>query len=79
MYTLPNLPYAYSALEPYIDAQTMEIHHSKHHQAYINNLNAAVDGTDMAGKSIDWLSMRMFLLYATTEAAIGTTACFGRS
>ena len=55
MYTLPNLPYAYSALEPYIDAQTMEIHHSKHHQAYINNLNAAVDGTDMAGKSIEAL------------------------
>jgi Fe-Mn family superoxide dismutase len=41
-YTLPDLPYAYDALEPFIDARTMEIHHSKHHQAYINNLNAAI-------------------------------------
>lgn len=40
---LPTLPYAYNALEPYIDAQTMEIHHTKHHQAYINNLNAAIE------------------------------------
>lgn len=55
MFTLPNLPYAYSALEPHIDAQTMEIHHSKHHQAYINNLNGAIEGTPMAGKSIDAL------------------------
>ncbi|MEY2998572.1 MAG: hypothetical protein RLZZ02_381, partial [Bacteroidota bacterium] len=55
MFTLPHLPYAYSALEPHIDAQTMEIHHSKHHQAYINNLNAAIEGTDMAGKSLEEL------------------------
>ena len=51
MFTLPNLPYAYNALEPHLDARTMEIHHSKHHQAYINNLNAAVENTPMAGKS----------------------------
>lgn len=43
-HTLPALPYAHDALEPYIDAQTMEIHHGKHHQAYINNLNAALEG-----------------------------------
>src|SRR5688500_14771559 len=42
-YTLPDLPYAYNALEPHIDARTMEIHHTKHHQAYINNLIAALE------------------------------------
>src|SRR5437016_12913926 len=42
-HTLPPLPYDYAALEPYIDAQTMQIHHGKHHQAYVNNLNAALD------------------------------------
>ena len=42
-YELPKLPYAYDALEPYIDARTMEIHHTKHHQAYVNNLNAALE------------------------------------
>lgn len=51
--TLPELGYAYDALEPHIDALTMEIHHSRHHQAYINNYNAAVDGTDLAGKDIN--------------------------
>jgi len=45
-FQLITLPYAYNALEPYIDAQTMEIHHTKHHAAYVNNLNAAVKGTD---------------------------------
>ena len=55
MFTLPNLPYAHSALEPHIDAMTMEIHHGKHHQAYVNNLNAAVEGTPMAGKSLEEL------------------------
>lgn len=44
-FSLPKLPYAYDALEPHIDAQTMEIHHSKHHQTYINNLNAAIEKT----------------------------------
>ena len=53
MFTLPNLPYAHSALEPHIDAMTMEIHHGKHHQAYVNNLTAAVEGTPMAGKSLE--------------------------
>lgn len=43
-YTLPELGYAYNALEPHFDAQTMEIHHSKHHQAYVNNANAALEG-----------------------------------
>lgn len=50
--TLPELGYAYDALEPHIDALTMEIHHSRHHQAYINNYNAAVSGTEFADKDI---------------------------
>lgn len=52
-FELPKLPYAYDALEPHIDAKTMEIHHSKHHQAYTTNLNAAIEGTDLEGKSIE--------------------------
>ncbi|MEM0517538.1 MULTISPECIES: superoxide dismutase [Aequorivita] len=52
-FELPKLPYAFHALEPNIDARTMEIHHDKHHQGYTNNLNAAIEGTDMAGKSIE--------------------------
>ncbi|MFO6058771.1 superoxide dismutase [Mn], partial [Pseudomonas aeruginosa] len=46
-HALPPLPYAYDALEPHIDALTMEIHHSKHHQTYVNNLNAALGGTPL--------------------------------
>jgi Fe-Mn family superoxide dismutase len=51
-YSLPELPYAYDALEPHIDARTMEIHHSKHHQAYITKVNDAIAGTDLESKSI---------------------------
>ena len=51
-FELPKLSYAYDALEPHIDARTMEIHHSKHHQGYTNNLNAAIAGTDLEGKTI---------------------------
>ncbi len=52
-YTLPSLPYAYDALEPHIDARTMEIHHGKHHQAYITKVNAAIAGTELESKSIE--------------------------
>ncbi len=52
-FELPKLPYAYDALEPNIDARTMEIHHSKHHNAYTTNLNAAIEGTDLASLSIE--------------------------
>ncbi len=52
-FQLPSLPYAYDALEPNIDARTMEIHHTKHHQAYTTNLNAAIEGTDLEGKTIE--------------------------
>jgi len=51
-FQLPKLPYAYDALEPHIDARTMEIHHSKHHNGYTTNLNNAIGGTDLEGKSI---------------------------
>ena len=53
MFELPKLPYEYDALEPHIDARTMEIHHSKHHNGYVNNLNNAVAGTEMEGKSLE--------------------------
>lgn len=52
-FELPKLAYAYDALEPHIDARTMEIHYSKHHQAYITNLNNAIAGTELEGKSIE--------------------------
>jgi len=55
-YTLPTLAYPYNALEPHIDARTMEIHHSKHHQAYVNNVNNAIKGkADLESKSIEEL------------------------
>ena len=52
-FELPKLPYDYNALEPHIDAKTMEIHHSKHHAGYTNNLNNAISGTELEGKSIE--------------------------
>ncbi|WP_300271834.1 superoxide dismutase [Halomonas sp.] len=54
-HTLPDLPYAYDALEPHIDALTMEIHHSRHHQTYVNNLNAALEGTGLEDVPVDEL------------------------
>ncbi len=54
-FTLGALPYAHNALEPHIDEQTMQIHHGKHHQAYVDNLNKAIDGTEHASKTIEQL------------------------
>lgn len=54
-FTLPPLPYAFNALEPHIDAQTMQIHHDKHHQAYVDNLNKAIAGTENENKSLQEL------------------------
>jgi Fe-Mn family superoxide dismutase len=54
-FTLPPLPYAFNALEPHIDAQTMQIHHDKHHQAYVDNLNKAIAGTPNENKSLEEL------------------------
>jgi len=70
-FTLPKLPYAYDALEPYIDAQTMQIHHDKHHQAYVDNLNKAVAGEAVLSKlSVDELLQRLDSLPAGIRAAV---------
>ena len=66
-FTLPELPYAYNALEPYIDARTMEIHHSKHHNAYVTNLNAALAGGEWEGKSLEALMANMSKLPAAVR------------
>ena len=59
-FELPELEYAYDALEPHIDAETMELHHSKHHAGYTANLNAAIDGTDMEDMGIEELMVNKF-------------------
>ncbi|MCW5296726.1 superoxide dismutase [Herbaspirillum lusitanum] len=69
-YNLPALPYAYDALEPHIDAQTMEIHHAKHHQTYINNLNAAVAGTEWEKLSVEELVTRVKEVPDNLKAAV---------
>ena len=56
-YSLPSLPYAHDALEPHVDARTMEIHHGKHHQAYITKVNDAIAGSDLEIKSVEDLSL----------------------
>ena len=85
-YTLPELGYAYDALEPHFDAQTMEIHHSKHHQAYVNNANAVLETlpaefSEMcAGQLIsqlDKIQLKNVLHYVTTQAVTQTTAYSG--
>jgi Fe-Mn family superoxide dismutase len=58
-FELPKLPYDYAALEPYIDTQTMQLHHDKHHAAYVNNLNAAIEGTAFANLSVDQVIARL--------------------
>lgn len=60
-FELPKLPYAYDALEPHIDARTMEIHHTKHHNAYTTNLNNAIAGTDLEGKTIENILLNLDL------------------
>jgi len=70
-FTLPPLPYAYDALEPYFDAETMHLHHDKHHQAYVNNLNAAVAAhPELAGKSVEELVANLALLQESARTAV---------
>ncbi len=69
-YKLPALPYAFDALEPYIDAQTMEIHHGKHHQAYVNNLNKAIAGTDLGKQSVEKLISNLDAVPETIRTAV---------
>jgi len=70
-YTLPDLPYAYDALEPHIDALTMEIHYTKHHQTYINNLNAALEGAGLpADQPVEQLVGRIDTLPESVRTAV---------
>lgn len=64
-FTLPQLPYAWDALEPYIDAMTMEVHYTKHHQTYVDKLNQAIEGTELANQSIETL-LRAVSKHGTT-------------
>jgi len=71
MHTLPDLPYMHDALEPTIDARTMEIHHGKHHAAYVNNLNSALQGHDaLAGKSVENLLREIELVPESIRTAV---------
>ena len=69
-FTLPSLAYGYDDLEPHIDAKTMEIHHTKHHQAYINKVNDAIAGTDLDGKTIEDLVSNLASVPADKLGAI---------
>ena len=75
-FELPQLPYAYDALEPHIDARTMEIHHSKHHNTYTTNLNAAVAGTDMEGKTIENILINLDLICLLHYQLLRLKLCF---
>lgn len=69
-FELPELGYAYDALEPHIDARTMEIHHSKHHNAYVTNVNAALEGSEHEGKSLEELLQNLNALPADIQTAV---------
>ncbi|AFS69972.1 MULTISPECIES: superoxide dismutase [Exiguobacterium] len=69
-FELPELGYAYDALEPHIDARTMEIHHSKHHNTYVTNVNAALEGSEHEGKSLEELLQNLDSLPANIQTAV---------
>ena len=68
-FEVPPLPYDYAALEPHIDEQTMRIHHDKHHQAYVDNANAALEGTQLADKSVEQILTNLEILPADKQTA----------
>ena len=69
-FSVPDLPYAYDALEPHIDEETMRIHHDKHHQAYVDNLNKAIEGTEWDGRPLDQVLGMLDELPADKQAAV---------
>ena len=73
-FTLPDLPYAYDALEPTIDARTMEIHHSKHHQAYVDNANKALEGTEWADNNVESVLASLAAMPDDIKAAVRNNA-----
>jgi superoxide dismutase, Fe-Mn family len=73
-FTLPDLPYDFSALEPHIDAQTMEIHHDRHHKAYVDNANAALEGTEWAGRPVEEVLANLDLLPEDKQAPVRNNA-----
>ena len=73
-FQLPDLPYAHDALEPHIDARTMEIHHGKHHQAYVDNANKALDGTEWADRSVEDILASLEILPEDIRAAVRNNA-----
>ena len=73
-YTLPALPYAFDALEPHIDKQTMEIHHTRHHQTYVNNLNAALKDTGLDDKPVEALVSAVDSLPEAVRTAVRNNA-----
>lgn len=73
-FTLPELGYSYDALEPHFDKETMEIHHSRHHQAYVNNANATLEGTEWADKSAEEVIANLSALPADKQTAVRNNA-----
>lgn len=73
-YSLPSLPYAYDALEPHFDKQTMEIHHTKHHQTYVNNANAALEGTEFADLPVNELIAKLDQVPADKKTVLRNNA-----
>ncbi|ACO45639.1 superoxide dismutase [Mn] [Deinococcus deserti] len=73
-YELPQLPYAYDALEPHIDTRTMEIHHTKHHQAYVDNANKALEGSELASLPVEELIQKLDQVPADKKTALRNNA-----